>query len=369
MRLILAVVLSSCLYAADDTALRKALTAKTGVVTLPAGEFEIAREIMLPGDAHDLEIRGSSTILKASNEFRGRAMLVLLNGKNIRIRGLSLDGNRDAVGRMYSLPPMGTMFSRFVPANGIIAENANGLDIADVKANHFAGFAILINSSKAVRLHDIDVTNSGSFNAQRRNNGTGGIEIEEGTSDFQISRCAFGTIRGNAITIRSSENGRVFENEIRSVAREAVHAEKATGVTIENNHIEQVGFPVEEVDAPGALCMRLDQFDAGSVKDNTCSEALLGGISINGTGNKITGNHLTGLNGSRRDVAGIFLGSGSKGNTVDANEISGTGMSVHCVGAAADVTAAANKVLKNDCQDEASVALLRFDRLRPLILR
>jgi hypothetical protein len=359
MKLVLAIALSSCLYGADDTALRKALTTKTGVVTLPAGEFEVAREIMLPGDAHDLEIRGSNTTLKASNEFRGRALLVLLNGKNIRIHGLSLDGNRDAVGRMYSLPPLGTMFSRFVPSNGIVAENANGLEISDVKANHFAGFAILINSSKAVRLHDIDVTNSGSFNATRHNNGTGGIEIEEGTADFQISRCAFASIRGNAITIRSSENGRIFENEIRSVAREAVHAEKATGVMIENNHIEQVGFPVEEVDAPGALCMRLEQFDAGSVKDNTCNEALLGGISINGAGNKITGNHLLGLNGARRDVAGIFLGSGSKNNTVDANEVSGAAMSMHCVGAAPDVPATANKVLKNDCSDEASVAVLR----------
>jgi hypothetical protein len=360
MKLVLAVVLSSCLFGADDTALRKALTAKTGVVSLPAGEFEIAREIMLPADAHDLEIKGLNTTLKISAEFRGRAMMVLLNGKNIRIHGLVLDGNRDAVGRMYSLPPLGTMFSRFVPANGIIAENANGLEIADVKANHFAGFAILINSSKAVRLHDIDVTVSGGFNAQRRNNGTGGIAIEEGTSDFEIRRCAFGTIRGNAITIRSSENGRVFENEFRSIAREAIHAEQTTGVTIENNRIEQIGFPIEEVDAPGALCMRLDRFDSGSVTDNTCNEALLGGISITGTGNKITGNHLTGLNAARRDVAGIFLGSGSKGNVVDANEISGTAMSMHCVGAAPGVLSSANKVLKNDCSDEASVAVLRY---------
>jgi parallel beta-helix repeat protein len=334
---------------------------KTGVVTLPAGEFEISREIMLPGDAHDLEISGSNTTLKASAEFRGRAMMVVLNGKNIRIHGLVLDGNRDAVGRMYSLPPLGTMYSRFVPANGIIAENASGLEIADVKANRFAGFAILINSSKAVRLHDIDVTASGSFNATRHNNGTGGIAIEESTTDFEIRRCAFGTIRGNAITIRSSESGRIVENEFRSIAREAVHAERTTGVTIENNHIEQIGFPVEEVDAPGALCMRLDQFNGGTVKDNTCSEALLGGISINGTGNRLTGNHLTGLNAARRDVAGIFLGSGSKDNTVDANEISGTAMSMHCVGAAPDVASTANKVLKNDCSDEASVALLRFE--------
>ena len=359
MKLAMFLLLGSGLYAADDAVLRKALTAKTGVVTLPAGEFEIAREIQLPGDAHDLEIRGSNTTLKASNEFRGRALLTILNGKNIRIHDLSLDGNRDAVGRMFSLPPFGTMYARFVPANGILAENAANIEISDMKATRFAGFAVLINASRGVKLHDIDVTASGGFNAQRRNNGTGGIAIEEGTTDFQIVHCAFGTIRGNALTIRGSDHGRVFENEFRSIAREAVHTERTSAVIIENNRIEQVGFPVEEVDAPGALCMRLEGFDGGAVKDNTCTEALLGAISLTGSGNAVTGNHLTGLNAARRDVAGIFLGPGSKDNTIDANEISGTAMSSHCVGAAPDVGPGANKVLKNDCSDEASVAVLR----------
>jgi plasmid stability protein len=359
MKLVFGFALALSLCAADDAALRKALTAKTGVVTLPAGEFEVAREIMLPGDAHDLEIQGNNTILKAGAEFRGRALLAILNGKNIRIHGLSLDGNRDAVGRMYSLPAFGTQYARFVPANGIVAENADNIEISGIKANHVAGFAVLVNSSKGVRIHDVDVTNSGGFNAQRRNNGTGGIALEENTTDFEIRRCAFASIRGNAITLRGSDHGRLFENEFRSIAREAIHAEHTSAVNIETNHIEQIGFPLEEVDAPGALCMRLERFDNGVVKDNSCTEALLGGIAISGGGDKITSNHLTGLNAARRDVTGIFLASGAKDITIDANEISGTAMSMHCVGAAPDVAGSANKVLRNDCSDEASVALLR----------
>jgi plasmid stability protein len=256
------------------------------------------------------------------------------------------------------------MYARFVPANGIVAENADNIEIAEIKARNIAGFAVLVNAGKVVRIHDVDVTSSGGFNAQRKNNGTGGITIEENTSDFEIRRCAFGTIRGDAITIRSSNHGRLFENEFRSIARESIHAERVSAVNIENNHMEQIGFPVEEVDAPGALCMRLEHFDNGSVKDNSCTEALLGGISVSGAGVKFTANHLTGLNAARRDVAGIFLASGAKDITIDANEISGTAMSMHCVGAAPDVPGTANKVLKNDCSDEASVALLR-----PLIRR
>ena len=188
MKLVLALTCSLSLFGADDTTIRKALTAKTGVVTLPAGEFEIAREILLPADAHDLEIRGMNTTLKAAPDFRGRAMIAIANGRNIRIHSLSLDGNRDAVGRMYSLPPFGTMYARFVPANGIVAENANNIEISDIKAAHIAGFAVLINSSKTVRIHDVDVTSSGGFNAQRRNNGTGGIAIEENTTEFEVRR-------------------------------------------------------------------------------------------------------------------------------------------------------------------------------------
>jgi hypothetical protein len=360
MKLVLLLAAATTLFGADEAALRKALTAKTGVVTLPSGDFEIWREILLPADAHDLEIRGANTAIKASAEFRGRALLTIVNGKNIRIHDLSLDGNRDPVGRMFSLPPFGTMYSRFVPANGLVAENATNIEIFGIKATRIAGFAVLVNSSRTVRIHDVDVTASGGFNAQRKNNGTGGIAIEETSSDFEIRRCAFASIRGNAITIRAVDQGKVFENEFRSIAREAIRADHATGVTIENNHMEQIGFPVEEVDSPGALCMRLEHFDRGIVNENTCTEAILGGISISGVGNKITANHLDGINSARRDVAGIFLASGSKDNTVGANEISGTSMSMHCIGAAPDVPGTANKVLKNDCSDEASVALLRL---------
>lgn len=359
MKLVLLTALAFPLFGADEAALRKALAARTGTVTLPSGEFEISREILLPSDAHDLDIRGAHTTIKASNEFRGRALLAIVNGKNIRIRDLALDGNRDAVGRMFSLPPFGTMYSRFVPSNGLVAENAVNLEISSLKATRIAGFAILVSASKGVKIHDVDVTASGAFNAQRKNNGTGGIAVEENTTDFEIRRCAFAAIRGNALTVRSSETGHVFENEFRSIAREAIRADHAGAVTIENNHMEQIGFPVEEVDSPGALCMRLERFDRGVVRDNTCTEALLGAISLTGAGNQIRGNHLDGINAARRDVAGIFLGSGSQDNSIDGNEISGTGMSRHCVGAAPDVTGAANKVLRNDCSDDASVALLR----------
>ena len=65
--------------------LRKALAAKTGFIALPPGEIEITREIVMPVDAHDLDIRGAAnTTIKAAASFRGRALLVFPAGKNIR---------------------------------------------------------------------------------------------------------------------------------------------------------------------------------------------------------------------------------------------------------------------------------------------
>ena len=359
---VLALATAPGLTAADspEVLLRRALATKTGAVTLPSGTIEISREIALLPDAHDLDIRGSGTVIKASDAFRGRSLIVIPGGKNIKIRDLTLDGNRDVVGHLVSLPPAGTMLSRFVADNGIVAEGVTGLEIGPMKAKHIAGFAVIANSSHEVRIHHVDVTESGGFNAQRKNAASGGIAVEEATTDFEINGCLFGTIRGTAITVRSSQRGKIFENEFRAIARDAIHVAQATGVSIDNNHAEQIGIPLEEVAAPGALCMRLERFDGGQITGNTCSEALLGAISISGTQVKIGGNHFTGLNVSRRDSPGIFLAPGSKDITIQGNEVSGNGMSLHCVGAAPEVAAGANKVLKNDCSDEASVAFLRY---------
>ncbi|MDE3198877.1 MAG: right-handed parallel beta-helix repeat-containing protein [Acidobacteriota bacterium] len=342
-----------------EAVLRRALAAKTGSVTLPSGTIEITREILLAPDAHDLDIKGANTTIRAAGTFRGRALIALSGGRNIRIHDVVLDGNREAVGRLSVLPPSGTMLSRFVADNGIVAEGVTGLAIGPLKVSKIAGFAILVNAGHNVQIDRVDVTESGGLNPQRKNNGTGGIALEEGTTDFSIRNCLFGTIRGDGVTIRGSQQGRISENEFRAMARDAVHVSRGAGIAIADNHAEQIGIPVEEVDAAGALCMRLEQFQNGEVTGNTCSEALLGAMTISGLQNRIANNRFTGLNQAHRDAAGIFLASGASQITVEANEISGSGMSLHCVGAAPDVNKNDFKALRNDCSDEASVAGLR----------
>jgi len=299
-----AALIPALLAAADpDAQLRTALLAKTGVVTLPGGAIEISREIVLPSDAHDLDLRGANTTIKAAATFRGRALIVIPAGKNIKIHDLSLDGNRDAVARPAGLPSSETMFSRFTPNNGILAEGVTGLEIAQLKAANIAGFAILVNAGHSVRIHGVEITASGGLNARKRNNTTGGILLEEGTTDFEVLDCRIADVRGNGIwthsLYRSARNarGRIAGNEFATIARDAIQVGHATEVRVENNRGRMIGYPAELVDLedqafPVAVdtagnvdrsvyrnnqfeeidgkCFDLDGFHDGEVSGNTC---------------------------------------------------------------------------------------------------
>jgi hypothetical protein len=437
-----------------EAQLRTALAAKTGFVTLPAGTIEISREIILPPDAHDLDISGKTTTIKAAAAFRGRALLVMPAGKNIKIHDLSLNGNRDAIGRPTGLPPSEAMFSRFTQNNGIVAETVTNLEIGQVKATAIDGFTILVNASHTVRIHDIDISESGGLNARKRNNATGGILLEEGTTDFEVLQCRIAGVRGNGIWTHSlyhserNARGRIAGNEFAQIGRDAIQVGHAIDVRVENNRGRMIGYPPAEVDVEGQAfpvavdtsgnversiyrnnqfeeidgkCFDLDGFHDGEVSGNTCSNedevkeypygnfgiimnnanrdmqsrnikilnntingGLFGGIFIIGTGHTVSGNHLTRLNlahcndpgpincnyaPNQPDLlrTGIYLGAGAerpdiaKGNTVTNNEISGYGMSRHCIAAAPGVSLAANTIAKNDCSDDQTFARARFE--------
>jgi hypothetical protein len=305
MRLcILIFTMASALAAAPtEPQLRTMLAARTGQVHLPGGTVEIAREIVLPGDAHDIEISGAATILKAAPTFRGRALIVIPAGKNIRIHDLSLDGNRDAIARPMGLPPSDAMFSRFVPNNGILAEGVTNLEIGAIKASGIAGFTILVNGGRTVHIHNIQISDSGGLNARKRNNTTGGILLEEGTTDFEVLDCRIVNVRGNGIWTHSlytsprNAHGRIAGNEFATIARDAIQVGHATDVRVENNRGNMIGYPPAEVDLEGQAfpvavdtagnvdrsiyrnnrfeeidgkCFDLDGFHDGEVSGNTC---------------------------------------------------------------------------------------------------
>ena len=442
----------------SDAQLRQALQTKTGTIILPAGEFEISGEITLPPDARDLTVDASKTTIKAAATFRGRALLAIPGGMNIRITGLTLEGNRQSVSRPMGLPPSGSTFARFTPDNGIFAENVAGLEIANMRINHVAGFAILVNAGHNARIHGIDVADSGSLDPHGRNNATGGILLEENVADFEITHCRFGKVSGNGIWTHSSgyspraSHGRIAQNEFAMLARDAIQVGHATGITVEENSGSLIGYPVAQVDIehhadPVAIdtggnvdhsiyrnnhfeeingkCIDLDGFHDGEVSGNSCvnnSElarypsgnhaivmnntnpdmqsrnvritnnsidgAVFSGIFVIGSGNIISGNHLTRLNlahcnepgpynclysPTEPDLlrSGIYLAPGghrpdpAQGNTIENNTLSGFGIARHCIVAAPGVSLHANTIRNNDCSDDAQVARLLHEALQP----
>jgi hypothetical protein len=373
--------------------LRTLLQAKTGTITLPSGTIEITREIVLPSDAHDLEIKGSNTILKAASTFRGRSLLALAAGKNIKIHDLILDGNRAAFSQPVPPPQPSAVLSRVIANNGIVAENVAGLEIFRVDAKEFAGFPILIAAGSHARIHDVRLTGSGSLDAASHNNGTGGLVLEEGASDFEISHALFGKVRGNGIWIRSTgataAHGRITENEFEILARSAIEMNHASEVTISGNTGHRIGFPGEEVVIAGTVlpaaivtngsvdratiqgntfdeiagrCLSLDGISNSEISTNVCGDGLFNAMLIRGSANHVTGNRFTGMNTARRDQPeslrmGVYLAGGASGNTVEGNEIAGYGMARYCVGGPEGVLAA-NTVKNNACTDAGSLARL-----------
>lgn len=289
----------------DESILRGKLRAGTGVIELPAGVVEVSSEIMIPASAHDLEIRGAATgtVLRATTTFKGRAIIAVSGGKNIKFTKFEMAGNRAALAQPAGLAPSDVSFAHFTRNNGILAENVQGLTISDLAMREIAGFPVLVSHSSKVHIANIDIQDSGSENAKKRNNATGGILLEEATTDFEVLNCTVKNIYGNGIWTHSmyksqrNARGRIAGNTVSDVARDAIQVGHSTEVRVEDNTGERIGFPVAKVDIengaiPAALdtagnvdksiysnnrfaeingkCIDLDGFHDGEIRGNSC---------------------------------------------------------------------------------------------------
>lgn len=284
--------------------LRKTLaTQTTGTIHLPKGTIEISTELTLAPGAHDLEIDGNGTTLKAANTFKGRAILVAENAQKIRLHDFTIDGNREAIAKPLDMAPPENYFRLWYPNNGLLLDQVEGLEISNLHLQDITNFPILVSRSSAIKISNVAVQDSGSRNAQGRNNLSGGILIEEGSSHFEVRDSTFLRIAGNALwthSLRISprlQDGIFAGNHFDTIGRDAIQVGHATRVRVEDNIGTAIGFPAELVDAEhGGIpvgidtagnvdaavyarnrfaevdggCIDLDGFHDGVVRDNTC---------------------------------------------------------------------------------------------------
>ena len=285
--------------------LAEAVKKGTGVIELPAGTTVLTGELRIPDGAHDLELRGhpAGSTLKAAAGFKGRALIVAKGAMNLRLTGFQIDGNRAALDARIGLPPSDVPFSRYYSNNGILIEGARGVTIRNIGFQGVANFPVLVSASSGILIEDVRIEDSGSLNPLGRNNASGGILLEEGTSNFQIRRATIHRVRGNAIWTHSNYHsarnaeGVIADNQIEEIARDAIQVGHATNVRVERNSGRRIGYPMELVDmagygVPAALdtagnvdksvyagnhfedvngkCIDLDGFHDGEVRDNSC---------------------------------------------------------------------------------------------------
>jgi hypothetical protein len=296
-------ILTSC-NGTPESRLRKSLaTQTTGVIQLPPGVIEVSSELRLAPGAHDLEIVGVGTVFKAARDFKGRAILVAENAHSIRFRGFSIDGNRAAFDQPMEMAPSENAFRIFYSHNGILLDRVEGAEIFDVQFAAIPSFAVIVSRSSKIRIKGVLVEDSGTRNAKGRNNTTGGIVIEEGSSNFEVRESRFRRIRGNGLWTHSLytsprlHDGVFAANRFEQIGRDAIEVGAASNVRVEENTGDHIGYPPEAVDVenmgtPVAIdtagnvdqtiyarnkfeeidgkCIDLDGFHDGSVVENQC---------------------------------------------------------------------------------------------------
>jgi hypothetical protein len=274
------------------------------LVELPRGVVNLHAPIEV---AAGTELRGAAagTVLRAADDFRGRAVIAV-RGSGVLLHNFGIDGNRAALERPAPLAPYDTPFAHFTENNGILAEAVSGLRIEDLRISNVAGFAILVSHAADVIIEGVMVRSSGGRNALRRNNSTGGILLEQGSTDFRVTGCVLREILGNGIWTHSlygsprNERGLFAGNRFDEIGRDAIQVGHAIDIRVEENEGKRIGYPAEAVDRenraiPVAIdtagnvertlytgnrfeendgkCIDLDGFHDGAVSANTCYNA------------------------------------------------------------------------------------------------
>ena len=229
----------------------------------------------------------------------GHAVIDIRGEKQVRIRHVVIDGKRSQLEKRFPVAENGAPFIDYYPLNGIAIDRSEDVLIENVTLRNVVNLAIVVARSKKVIIRNVTIEDSGSRNAKGKNNTTGGILLEEGTTNFEVRGCHLRRIRGNAIWTHSytvsprNREGVIADNEIDTAGRDAIQVGHAVNVLVENNTVRNIGYPVDiaegepvGIDTAGNVegstyrhnrlfeingkCFDLDGFRDGAVTENRC---------------------------------------------------------------------------------------------------
>lgn len=281
-----------------------------------------------------------------ADDFVGEAAIVLEGVEGVTLREFVIRGNRSKLRQGRELPPYDRTFASWFGASGVLVRGGARVTIEKARFEEIAGFAVLGSRVRGLVVRGVTVVDSGSLKANGRNNTTGGVLVEDGSTDWEVSQSAFERVSGNAVWTHSrytaprNERGRIVGNRFSEIGRDAVQVGHAVSVTVEGNEGRRIGYPEGVVDIEGGgfavgvdtagnvegsryvgnvfrdvngKCIDLDGFHHGSVENNRCYELQHFGIVMNNTnpdmqsvGIRIVGNWIEGA----RWGAMFVIGSG-----------------------------------------------------------
>jgi hypothetical protein len=330
-------------------------TPQRTIRVLPPGVTELHAEMPVEGE---LAGHPSGSTLRMLPDFQGRSAIVVRG--SARLHDFSIEGNRQTDEVRTGLPPYDVPFARFTKGNGILVDGAAGVAIERVRFSEIAGFAILVHRGRNVIIDNVHVSDSGSRGPNGRNNTTGGILLEHGTTGFRVTGSEFRNIRGNGVWTHSiytaprNSRGIFAGNRFHTIGRDALQAGHAIGLRIERNSGAAIGFPRDIVDAiPVAIdtagnversvyaynrfqniygkCVDLDGFHDGDVIGNRCRDVHGYGLVMNNTNPDMRSRDIrvTGNSFVSTLYGGIFVIG--EGHYIAQNRLTGRGPCPSCV--------------------------------------
>ena len=251
-------------------------------------------------------VRGNpaGTTIQAAPDFRGRALIVCTG--NAQVENLTIDGRRDDKEPRLPIAPWDRDFISYYEGNGLIGDGLKGLYVRNVTFRKIVNFAAIVARSRNVVFEGVTVEDSGSLNSGGRNNTSGGILLEEGTTDFRVIRSTFRRIRGNAVWTHSRAEsprngpGLIEGNSFEEIGRDAIQAGHATKIRVVRNTGRRIGYPEAIVDTEGGgVPVAIDtagNVDVSVYEDNWFEDLNGKCIDLDGFHHGVVrGNHCTGM--------------------------------------------------------------------------
>ena len=370
---VLPVILSGCgrLHGSSETS--TALESRAHVIELPPGMTHLKRPLVIPKGAKDMIVRGNraGSTLALDDDFQGSAAIVADGVTNLTLTSFLIEGDRTDLKSDWYLPLHEAAFADYYTANGIVIRNSTGVTVRGVGIAHIRAFPIIVNATSRAVIDSVTIEDSGTLNRDGKNNTTGGILIEEGSTGFEVRQSKISRVTGTAIWTHSyarsprQSDGEIHDNLINSVARDAIQIGHATRVRVSRNKGSEIGFPIEQIDFAGygtpvaidtagnvdhtmyesneftdvnGQCIDLDGFHDGDVTGNSCvnvpgtAAGWLGlhfGILFGNHDPGMTSTHITIARNTLQGFAygGVFLIG--EGNRVEENRFLDVNLA-HC---------------------------------------